>query len=239
MYNIGENVGSSKEQLSEHRACLRDSWKGTAGLGALCEKLPLYASFNDSSRNAHSTLRSEEKGLEGDASRRKSSSRKSSSRSKTSKDAGAATMPVKSFAEFFPVTLLRKPTRHFYTKVELGANAEMFILDTRTNSLGKLQIKWLCGALENSMSTWKIVSCVPSAGYKRTVDQNCEEIPFEDEEEKLEQEEAATKLQARARGMKLRKEAAAKKEGGAGGGGGGGGGGGQRNIVFGQHCQNH
>ena len=200
--DIMANVGSSREQLYELRRSFRKAWKTTPSLMSLCETLPILCAFNDASNEAQAKLRSEEKALDPDANRKSSSSRKS--RKTKSDSSSSATPPLKSFSEFFPASLVRKPTRHLYSKVELGANAELFVLDTRNLSLGKLQLKWLCGALENSMSTWKIVSCVSSANYERSANQDVE-VPFDDETEREAQINAATKIQARARGRSERK----------------------------------
>jgi phosphodiesterase/alkaline phosphatase D-like protein len=123
--SVGESSESEKAQLAALREGMGEAWKGSGELQALATELPLYLAFNDATKGSDDLLYAEESALDS------SSSKKSKSKSRRSLAGSSTTPSLKAATEFFPTQLVRKPTRHTYSKVELGANAEMFVLDTR------------------------------------------------------------------------------------------------------------
>ena len=106
---------------------------------------------------------------------------------------------LKSFAENFPISLVRKPTRHVYDSFPLNISAEMYVLDTRCGFLGGKQTEWLTGALEGSSSKWKIILSYSSGSYTRVVNQSKVEVAAQTKEELEEQARAAAVIQSKVR----------------------------------------
>ena len=163
---IGE-LGGDKEKLTASRKALQGVWLKSNSLSALATAVPMMLAFNDVTKGCDKALYAEESGLEAASSKSKSKRKKSTVSSGTSP-------ALRATSEFFPVQLVRKPTRHLYSKLEMGLNAEMFLLDSRDGYLGTNQGKWLSGALEASTCCWKIIVCQPSVHYTRSIDRNVE-----------------------------------------------------------------
>ncbi|GMH48985.1 hypothetical protein TrVE_jg8775 [Triparma verrucosa] len=202
MMAVGESGEAPKGQLKLLRDHMSKAWTGE--LGAAASSLPLFCAFNDATKGSDDLLLNEELALS------KSSSKSKSKRRQTQSQ--GTTPSVKAFSEYFPVELVKKPTRHMYDSVPLSIHAEMYLLDTRCGFLGGNQAKWLTGRLESSSCKWKVIAAASSSAYSRQIDQTVALIPHTDEEELKAQAEAASVIQMKAKEKKEKKDRSSSKK---------------------------
>lgn len=150
---------------------------------------------------------------------------------------GEMSMPLSALSKHLPVEVEDDVTRHIFTKTRYGTQAEVFTLDTRGRSLGKVQMEWLTTNVAESPCAWKFIVTVSPLAYGQTpTEENSAEkrpdhkdrptsegrrasvvnfaksLETDCPSEKAQQADAAVKIQSRARGRWARKNTSEEGE---------------------------